>query len=635
MNIKAFILPILFVLLNSTVNSQIYYVDITRPDNSGDGLTWLTAKKNIQDAINISTAGAQIWVRSGTYYPDEGTGLTNDDRLSTFLLKSGVRLYGSFAGTESSLGERIIDVNALTTILSGEIQQDSDTTNNVFHVVTSMDAGPGSILDGVKVTLGYANDGTTYENQRGAGMLIEANSTTSNILQTTFCAFTHNYALSQGGAVFMEANEGENINCFFGNSIFNYNEAGFDGGGIFAGAYVGTNISSMHSCGFLGNHANSGGAMHIFANDNGNVSLQLTFIVFDLNTANTDAGAVSNYVASGVSNTSMLFCQFLNNYSGGNGGAVFCIAQAGTNNLSISKSNFIGNSTINTHSGGAIYFLTDSGASISNTKINKCLFKLNSSGFGGAVAHSALEGVITSYIYQSVLIKNTADFSGAVDSYIENGTGNVFLVNSTITENTSNLGAATETFIAATGDSYFNLLNSISSNNTGIEGDVYFSTTNDQINFSMIQNEDCTSIDPGICNNSIFGEDPLFVNPALENYKLQSCSPAINNGTIVGFPITLDTTDRDENPRFVDTLDMGPYEFTTSIVVTWLGGVSDDWGTAGNWDTNTVPTMCNDVIVNFEPNLPKVNGVYACRKLFTNTNATLEVETGLLTVKGY
>ena len=50
----------------------------------------------LQYALTIAVSGDELWVKQGTYKPTTGS-----DRTKMFTLKSGVRLYGGFAGTES------------------------------------------------------------------------------------------------------------------------------------------------------------------------------------------------------------------------------------------------------------------------------------------------------------------------------------------------------------------------------------------------------------------------------------------------------------------------------------------------------------------------------------------------------
>src|SRR5574342_685318 len=80
---------------------------------SGSGTSWANAYGNPQAAL-ANAACTEIWVAQGTYKPTNGT-----DRTISFVLKSGVALYGGFAGSETLLTQRNLAVNP--TILSGEI----------------------------------------------------------------------------------------------------------------------------------------------------------------------------------------------------------------------------------------------------------------------------------------------------------------------------------------------------------------------------------------------------------------------------------------------------------------------------------------------------------------------------------
>ena len=57
-----------------SAQSATYYVDCNRPDNTGDGLSWATAKRTIQAAVNAAASGDTIRVGPGTY--GEGTTVT-------------------------------------------------------------------------------------------------------------------------------------------------------------------------------------------------------------------------------------------------------------------------------------------------------------------------------------------------------------------------------------------------------------------------------------------------------------------------------------------------------------------------------------------------------------------------------
>ena len=94
---------------------------------SGSGSSWNDAYPDLQSALADSNC-TEIWVAQGTYYPDEGTGQSDDDRTSTFTLKSGVAIYGGFDGTETAQGQR--DPATNTTTLSGCIKRGKPNTLN-------------------------------------------------------------------------------------------------------------------------------------------------------------------------------------------------------------------------------------------------------------------------------------------------------------------------------------------------------------------------------------------------------------------------------------------------------------------------------------------------------------------------
>ena len=87
----------------------------------GDGSSWSTAHKYLQDALAVAEYGDEIWVK-GTYKPDQGERETLGDRTASFNLVNGVGVYGGFVGTEIARNPSG-DYNQ--TILSGEIDSNS------------------------------------------------------------------------------------------------------------------------------------------------------------------------------------------------------------------------------------------------------------------------------------------------------------------------------------------------------------------------------------------------------------------------------------------------------------------------------------------------------------------------------
>ncbi len=128
---------------------------------AGDGMRWETAFTDLQHALDAAVSGDEIWVAAGTYKPTNSS-----DRTVSFILKSGVKIYGGFAGGEKALRERSSDPSL--TILSGDIGTIGVDTDNSYHVVYA-DGVTGAVLDGFTVTLGRG-EGTSYSDRNGAGM---------------------------------------------------------------------------------------------------------------------------------------------------------------------------------------------------------------------------------------------------------------------------------------------------------------------------------------------------------------------------------------------------------------------------------------------------------------------------------
>ena len=96
----------------------IVYVDADATGGN-DGTSWEDAFINLQDALGAAGAGDEVWVASGTYYPDRGLGATPGDRSARFRLQSGVALFGGFSGAETQRLQR--NPAVYPTVLSGDI----------------------------------------------------------------------------------------------------------------------------------------------------------------------------------------------------------------------------------------------------------------------------------------------------------------------------------------------------------------------------------------------------------------------------------------------------------------------------------------------------------------------------------
>ncbi|MEF8811185.1 MAG: right-handed parallel beta-helix repeat-containing protein, partial [Bacteroidales bacterium] len=107
-----------------------------------DGTSWTDAFRYLQNALDKASPGDTVWVAEGTYYPDQGEGVADNYRDTSFAIPAGVALYGGFDGTEGSLEER--DWKANETILNGDIDEDDSVQpddGNAYHVVYFYNVG--------------------------------------------------------------------------------------------------------------------------------------------------------------------------------------------------------------------------------------------------------------------------------------------------------------------------------------------------------------------------------------------------------------------------------------------------------------------------------------------------------------
>ena len=115
-------------------------------------------------------SGDELWVKAGTYKPSI-VGLA-DPRDATFALKSGVALYGGFAGGETVRSQRNLDPATNGTVLSGDFNGDDvvyysqglvyteNNDENARHVVLAEDTDSATRLDGFTIRSGHASTPT-------------------------------------------------------------------------------------------------------------------------------------------------------------------------------------------------------------------------------------------------------------------------------------------------------------------------------------------------------------------------------------------------------------------------------------------------------------------------------------------
>ncbi|MGN6416991.1 MAG: MBG domain-containing protein [Pseudobacter sp.] len=232
---------------------------------TGNGSSWANAAGELADvllAARSNTAITQVWMAGGTYLPlysahDGDLGQSNG-RRNSFVVTGNLKLYGGFAGTETTLNQRNLTIMANRTILSGDLDGNDDPNgaivgNNAYNVVI-VAGNYTPVFDGLTIRGGKAEssagtrtiDGITVDANVGGGMNFkEASPELNNMI------IQGNTAVAGGGV-------SHNIgHVTISNSLIAGNMAS-GGGGIYnsTGSYlalVNTTVS--------GNTATNGGAI--------------------------------------------------------------------------------------------------------------------------------------------------------------------------------------------------------------------------------------------------------------------------------------------------------------------------------------------------------------------------------------
>jgi hypothetical protein len=209
---KNFLLP-LFLLIGFNAFSTNYYVDSTAA-GTHDGKTWSTAFDSLQPALKVATNRDTIFIAKGTYLPTNTT-----DRTQFFSLPSGVRLMG---GYPSGGGDR--DIEQYKTILSANIGSATADTDNTYHVIFCYMSTPGTEINGLYITGGYA-DGSG-DNANGGGIYVKDRTSRYYHVTIKDCRVYSNYAAGGGGGINI-TQKGDIYNCVIRD---NHSKGG--GGGL-------------------------------------------------------------------------------------------------------------------------------------------------------------------------------------------------------------------------------------------------------------------------------------------------------------------------------------------------------------------------------------------------------------------
>lgn len=212
-----------FLAGTAAAQSKIYYVS-SRATDTGDGSSWANAT-TLTKALDKAVAGDQIWVQG--FETLTGNNLYVAPKEG-FAVKSGVQLYGGFAGTESRLSQRVTLGKPYQlkyrSVLSGDIQQNDTAgsvdlifpangtrSENATHVLSvNLDPTQASgnnntyptVINGFSIGNGQAAG--TGDAGKGGGIYVYGDNSKGGVFRIERCFLISNYA-TQGGAVYVDA----------------------------------------------------------------------------------------------------------------------------------------------------------------------------------------------------------------------------------------------------------------------------------------------------------------------------------------------------------------------------------------------------------------------------------------------
>ncbi len=562
-----FVVMLLSTSIEGTSYATIWY-SASAPQGNNDCTTWENACM-LKDALMKAQSGDQIWVKAGVHYPSTG------DRTEAFVLWQGVRVYGGFSGTETSLEQR--DWLKNKTILSGDIDKnDINTDGNLIAETTSDIQGSNSyhvllcnvacdsstILDGFVITAGSADSyGGAYQSM-GAGMLNFGTPTLINLI------FQGNYAIGYGGAIYNVDGAGMSLT----NVRFISNMAYAQSGGAIYNSPANNNIPSnliLSDVEFLSNSAgDNGGAMAGFL-----MNLSIRDGLFSGNSAYSSGGAIS----AEYSSLSIEDAIFSENIASWEGGGIY-----NSDDTTLLKVKFIANTA---YYGGGIY-----GDRITCTN---SIFSRNLANTGGGLfitTNGTLKNISTS--------GNIADLYGGGIAYHDDYSSDTLIVANSVLWGDSAVSGESEIYR-------------------------YFESGVITIYYSDIQGCGGSNIWRPTCGTDGGGNidgDPVYLDPSNDELRVSIVSPSpvidAGNNSLVQAGITKDI---DGNSRFVDILsvpdtgygipavvDMGAHEaFRYKLTVIKAGagsGIVNASGCLLNWNDSTGTCTADNVQITLTVN---------------------------------
>ena len=563
-----------------------YYVNLINPNPVAPYRSWSTAAQTIQAAVNVANPGSLVLVTNGIpsefvtnlywnggmtapnglFYrvavtnpitvqsvngpnatiimgDNNGKGypsqagciyLTNGATLIGFTLTNGAT-YGGIYATSTN----VVITNCVITHCSSPVYPATHSGTFFNCLLTNSTGAIAGVLDKC-ILAGCGEDGCLMNDC----VISNAGGAYGGVLN--HCLISRNSSMYGGGAYGDSGNPIVLNNCVISN-----NAAQYDGGGAYGTSCPNFTNCILNNCIVVSNSASAGGgAYQAQLNNCIVISNRLTY------TGGNGGGGVYDCL---LNSCSLIGNTTTNPFSLGGGGAY---------NSTLNNCSLIGNISANM-GGGAYSGLLNNCMLVSNTAatgggaynctLNQCAVMNNIAIIGGGgVANSTLNDCL---IGSNLITAPQYNFFGG------GGADRCTMTNCLLTYNIggTNGGAAFQSTLVNCTVVY---------NTGGLNGGIfdcqadncilYYNTGGDYFpgNSQYPLNYCCTLLPP---TNGVFNitNAPLFVNPAANDFHLQSNSPCINAGNNAYVATATDLTG---NPRIVGgTVDIGAYEYQSPV----------------------------------------------------------------------
>jgi hypothetical protein len=501
----------------------IVYVDKSAT-GSGTGDDWANAYTTIQPGINdaFASGGDEVWVADGTY-PEN------------LVMKSGVHVYGGFAGGEATRQARDFVVNVATVngSAAGSCLSAIGTTSGTFDGFTLTNGsgtnksgvryGGGAYIENCSPTIANCTVKLNSANYGGGICLL-----TSASPQIIHCTITQNAATDTGGGIHMATQCSPFVNV----STISYNTAR-TGAGLFIDAYSLPNVQANT---IAHNQAtNHGGG--IYLRDHSNAFIEGNFI--DHNSAGLNGGGIRSYsyCSPRISNNTISY-NTAASYGGGLSFITYGVFELTENIIERNQSQWGAGVAVQDRTDGAIAAntiryntATEGGGGIymdhpsSDVDILNNTFRTNRGNKGGGGIR--LQGGVHPLIANDLFLYSRGfAMGGAILCDASSPT----VANCTFVSGTAEYGGG----IYCNAGSTVTVTNSIFAYNnstTGLFGGAIWSEsgTVDYTQYNLVFSNGWWHF-WGFSPTGYIDADPLFMNMEYDDYHLALFSPAIDKG---------------------------------------------------------------------------------------------------------